>query len=220
MRSRSAATTTSGSRTEARIRGSAPISLTGAVAFFDAGLNPGSNPQEIVPGADGNLWFTDRGTTKAFGRVTVDDPVTITEFTGGLPANTNPGGVRAGPNGDLWFIDNRTPQSVASFGIGAPEASIEAPEIHGKAVRGGKAHCKKGEWSRWAGDKPSRDRWGFDGLQWSLDGVAIPGQTSKEYRPTAADVGHQLTCTETVTYLLFPAHVSATSAPVVVQAGD
>jgi hypothetical protein len=63
-------------------------------------------------------------------------------------------------------------------------------------VRGGKVHCKKGEWSRWAGDKPSRGRWGFDGLQWWLDGVAIPGQTSKEYRPTAADVGHRLTCTE------------------------
>jgi hypothetical protein len=81
-------------------------------------------------------------------------------------------------------------------------------------------HCEKGEWSRWAGAKPSRDRWGFDGFQWSLDGVAIPEQTSKHYTPTAADVGQQLTCTETVTYTLFPAHVSATSAPVVVQAGD
>ena len=117
------------------------------------------------------------------------NPCTITELAGGLPANTNPGGVRAGPDGNLWFIDNRTPQSVASFGIGAPAPSVEAPEIRGKAERGGKVHCEKGDWSRWAGDKPSRDRWGFDGLQWSIDGVAIPGQTSKEYRPTAADVG-------------------------------
>ena len=66
--------------------------------------------------------------------------------------------------------------------------------------------------------QPSHDRCDFGGLQWSLDGVAIPGQTGHEFRPTAADVGHRLTCTETVTYTLFPAHAPATSAPVVVLA--
>ncbi len=33
----------------------------GVIAEFSAGLNNGSSPADIVPGPDGNLWFTDRG---------------------------------------------------------------------------------------------------------------------------------------------------------------
>ena len=36
-------------------------------AEFSTGLNPGSFPRWIAPGPDGNLWFTDRGTTPAMG---------------------------------------------------------------------------------------------------------------------------------------------------------
>ena len=48
-------------------------------------LNAGSLPLGIAAGPDGNLWFTDQGTTEAIGRIT--PPGTITEFSTGL----NPG---------------------------------------------------------------------------------------------------------------------------------
>src|SRR5262249_53272544 len=114
---------------------------------------------------------------------------------------------------------NRTPQSVARFGIEVPEPSIAPPEIGGQARLGGKAHCKKGDWARWAGDKPSSTRYAFDGFQWNLGGVPITGQTGKEYGPKGADVGHALTCTETVPYTLFPVTAPATSAAVTVEGG-
>jgi streptogramin lyase len=40
---------------------------------------PGSDPTEIAPGPDGNLWFIDGGATKAIGRITPTR--TITEFS-------------------------------------------------------------------------------------------------------------------------------------------
>ena len=42
----------------------------GQVSEFSSGLNAGSYPALIAPGADGNLWFTDNGTTTAIGRIT------------------------------------------------------------------------------------------------------------------------------------------------------
>ena len=42
----------------------------GEITEFSAGLNAGSNPKGIAPGPDGNLWFTDTGTTAAIGRIT------------------------------------------------------------------------------------------------------------------------------------------------------
>ncbi|MGH2984844.1 MAG: hypothetical protein ACRDK5_11435, partial [Solirubrobacterales bacterium] len=42
---------------------------TGAITEFSAGLNPDSFPVGIAPGPDGNLWFTDRGATRAIGRI-------------------------------------------------------------------------------------------------------------------------------------------------------
>ena len=53
---------------------------------------------------------------------------------------------------------------------------------------------------------------GFDGYQWRLDGNPIAGATGPSYTPTAADVGHQLSCTVTGTYPLLVVTVSSTSA--------
>ena len=39
----------------------------GQVSEFSSGLNAGSYPALIAPGADGNLWFTDAGTTRRSG---------------------------------------------------------------------------------------------------------------------------------------------------------
>jgi streptogramin lyase len=189
------------------------ITADGVITESNAGLNAGSNPQEVTPGADGDLWFTDRGTTRAIGQITLTDTGwTITNHN--LASTLLPGGIRTGPDGNLWFTDNGAPQAIAQFGVGAPAASIRAPRVEGAGKEGHTLHCNRGKWSRWAADKPSRTRFGFDGFRWQRDGVAITGATAKKYEPTASDVGHELSCSETVTYTLFPTTVTATSASV------
>ena len=43
--------------------GSAVAAPLGQITEFSSGLNSGSDPSAIAAGADGNLWFTDPGTT-------------------------------------------------------------------------------------------------------------------------------------------------------------
>jgi streptogramin lyase len=78
-----------------------PDSLT----EFSAGLNAGSVPFRLVSGADGAVWFTDQGTTKAIGRITTDG--SITELALAPPAV--PRQIRVGPDGAIWFTDTGTP---------------------------------------------------------------------------------------------------------------
>ena len=46
------------------------ITPSGLITEYSAGLEPGSEPEGIAPGPDGNLWFTDAGATPAIGRIT------------------------------------------------------------------------------------------------------------------------------------------------------
>jgi virginiamycin B lyase len=69
----------------------------------------GGDPQAIVAGPDGNLWFTE-----FFGRVGRITPSgSVTEFTG-LPRLD--GGIAAGPDGALWF--NESPLGEPATGPG------------------------------------------------------------------------------------------------------
>jgi virginiamycin B lyase len=79
----------------------------GVVTRFTVGLNPGSAVRSIAMGPDGNMWFSDPGTTRAVG---VINPFTqvISEFSAGLNAGTMPLGIAAGPDGNVWFTDNGT----------------------------------------------------------------------------------------------------------------
>jgi sugar lactone lactonase YvrE len=189
----------------------------GTITETNSGLNPGSLPGEITPGADGNLWFGDRGTvTKGIGSVTLNATGwTITNYA--MAATSLPGGLRTGPDGNLWFTDNGAPQSIGQFGVGAPAASITAPAVAGSGKEGTPHACAGDTWSNWSGQQPSRTAYGFDGYRWLRDGAVIAGQTSPAYTPTADDVGHQLSCTVTVTYMLFPTTVSAASSAVLVR---
>lgn len=89
------------------------ITPTGTITEFSTGLNAGSKPgnaetallaRGLTAGPDGNVWFTDNGTTKAIGRI--NPTGTITEFSTGLNAGSEPIGLTAGPDGNLWFTDN------------------------------------------------------------------------------------------------------------------
>ncbi|HEY7934346.1 MAG TPA: hypothetical protein VID48_11040, partial [Solirubrobacteraceae bacterium] len=57
----------------------------------------------IAPGPEGNLWFTDVGTSK-IGEITTGGA--ITEYA--LPKESVPHGIVTGPDGNLWFTDYRT----------------------------------------------------------------------------------------------------------------
>src|SRR5215467_8204965 len=78
---------------------SVPTLAITAKAFAISTAN--SQPDGIVAGPDGNLWFTEaRG--NQIERITPDGK--ITEFA--LPtANSSPGSITVGPDGNLWFTE-------------------------------------------------------------------------------------------------------------------
>jgi streptogramin lyase len=91
----------------------------GQITEFSSGFSPGAIPGSLTPGSDGNLWFTDRGTT-AMGRITTAGA--ISEYSGGFPAGSIPGaasggGLTYGPDGNLWFTDSGT-KAIGVFDLG------------------------------------------------------------------------------------------------------
>ena len=166
--------------------------FTRAISEFNAGLNAGSMPLGIAAGPDGNVWFTDNGTTKAI-RVINPSTHAIVEFSPGLNAGSLPGGMGTASDGNAWFTDQGTIKAVGRIGVGAPAASVTLrwfPCRAGWASR----RCAGDVWSSWAGQQPSRSAYGFDGYRWLLDGSPIAGASGTSYTPSAADAGHLLSC--------------------------
>jgi virginiamycin B lyase len=187
---------------------------THAITEFASGA--GSVPGRIAAGPDGNLWFTDKGSTPAIGTI---NPTTfaITTYSSGVNAGSAPGGIGTGADGNLWFTDQGTIRAMGRAGTGAPAASLTTPTVSGTDGVGVAQTCSGDTWSSWAGQQPSRTAFGYDGYQWLLDGSPIAGATGSSYTPTAADAGHHLSCSVTATYTLLAVTVSATSAEVAVK---
>jgi streptogramin lyase len=82
----------------------------GQISEFSGGLNAGSHPVGIAPGADGNVWFADNGSTPAIGRITPSGQ--ITEFTTGLSQFSQPIDIAPGADGNLWFTDSGGPRAI------------------------------------------------------------------------------------------------------------
>jgi streptogramin lyase len=89
------------------------IDSSGHLTEYAAGLDAGSHPVSIARGPDGNVWFTDDGTTPAIGRVTPSGE--ITEFSEGLPAGSHPAQIATGPDGAVWFTDQGSEPAVGSI---------------------------------------------------------------------------------------------------------
>ncbi len=87
-----------------------PGEVTPAITEFSTGLNTGSDPGGITAGAEGNLWFTDHGSTPAIGRITPTG--TITEYSTGLNPGSDPQSIAAGPEGNLWFTDDGSTRAI------------------------------------------------------------------------------------------------------------
>src|SRR6187397_234092 len=97
--------------TGGRVESASAAEPLGSITEFTAGLNSGSSLNVIATGPDGNLWFTDQGTTNAIGRITTAGQ--ITEFSTGLNADSAPSfGIAGGPDGNLWFTDKGNPQAI------------------------------------------------------------------------------------------------------------
>ena len=82
----------------ARSGGSPP---PGRVTEYSRGLHAAAFPVGIAAGPDGNMWFTDEGSTPALGRITPRGR--ISEFSAGLVAGSEPALITAAPDGRLWF---------------------------------------------------------------------------------------------------------------------
>ncbi len=126
-----------------------------------------------------------------------------------------PSGIAAGPDGNLWFTEGNAGK-IALVGAGVSAASIAAPSVTGSVQQGTQQVCQGDRWADWAGQQPLVSAYGFDGYQWLLDGTPIAGQTARSYTPATGDIGHQLSCTVTVSYPLLGVTASASSAAVTV----
>ena len=85
--------------------GTSPCSSS--VPVCSGSLYAGSTPRFLGAGPDGNVWFTDNGTTPAIGQINATTGA-ITEWSialNGGTASRTPGTIAAGPDGNLWFAD-------------------------------------------------------------------------------------------------------------------
>jgi streptogramin lyase len=84
-------------------------------------------PSSLVTGSDGNIWFSDQGTTKAMGVVclsasplcTASDVAShaIHEFSAGLNAGSVPGIPTFGPDGNTWFADGGMTKAIGRINV-------------------------------------------------------------------------------------------------------
>lgn len=76
---------------------------TGAPTIIEYSIpTPFSEPYGITAGPDGNLWFTEYGTSK-IGKITPAG--VVTEYT--LTPTAVPTGITLGPDGNLWFAESQ-----------------------------------------------------------------------------------------------------------------
>jgi virginiamycin B lyase len=165
------------------------ITPSGAITEFE-GI---SEPNFIAPGPEGNVWFTDDG-SDAVERITPNG--TITSY----PTSFDDG-ITAGPDGNMWF-GNQELFGVDDIGTGTPPASIVAPVVAGSGQQGTQQACEGDRWSNFDEQQPLASAFSYDGYEWLSDGAPIAGATEQTFTPGADEVGHELSCRVTVTYLL------------------
>ncbi len=114
------------------------------------GGNPGAVPQDIISGPGGNLWFTDKGTTPAIGKINPGTKA-IEEFSiagNGGNAGSRPQGIAVGSDGNLWFTDTGTTRAIGRFNPSTP--AVEEFATGTNSLPGGNTDAK-GPWGIAAG---------------------------------------------------------------------
>lgn len=77
------------------------VASVGTVTQFCAGITPMGDPQDIAPGPEGDMWFTEY--YHRIGRITPEG--IVTEFSEGLSSANYPSQITTGADGNLWFTD-------------------------------------------------------------------------------------------------------------------
>ena len=174
-----------------------------------------SQPIGIAAGPDGNLWFSEYAADQ-IGRITPAGQ--ITEYA--VPSDSgDPWSITTGPDGNLWFTENGG-SNIGQVLTGVATASVTAPSVTGSPRVGTQQLCQGEQWANWAGQQPVQNASTATppGVQWLLDGTPIAGATTQQFTPVAGDVGHQLACAVTASYLLLRVTITASSAGMTVLA--
>ena len=103
------------------------------ITVYSAGITPGSHPQGIAVGPDGNLWFTEPGADR-IGKITTGG--VVSEFRAGITPGSQPEEIVAGPDGNLWFTEPgadrigkiTTAGVVTEYRVGTPGSSPSNPD--------------------------------------------------------------------------------------------
>lgn len=99
------------------------------------GLGHGLEPQEIVQGPDGNLWFTEFAANKV-GRIALCGAL-LNEFS--IPtARSTPQGIAVGPDGNLWFTE-RAGNNIGRLSMSGNISEYPLPRVDAGPDRGGGA---------------------------------------------------------------------------------
>jgi virginiamycin B lyase len=96
---------------------------TGAITHFALA----SNPQSVVEGPDGNVWFMGGAGlgTGAIGYITPAGKVT--EISSSFSSvNPEPEAIAPGPDGNMWFLDIGTPYSVGHVDLSTRPYTLSA----------------------------------------------------------------------------------------------
>src|SRR5438105_3039930 len=81
---------------------SAPPARANPGDVVEFSIPPGSQPEGIAPGPDGNLWFAEAAANK-IGRISTKGK--FAQFPIPTPSSS-PQGIASGPDGNLWFVEN------------------------------------------------------------------------------------------------------------------
>jgi virginiamycin B lyase len=105
----------------------APAAAAPTIEEFAPLPTADSQPQDLVLGPDGNIWFTERGNNK-IGRINPSNPTQLDEYP---TVGTAPDIITVGPDGALWF----TELSSNSIGRIAPGVAPSAVSIGGLGLQ-------------------------------------------------------------------------------------
>ena len=107
----------------------------GAFSEFSAGLNAGNQPYGIGAGADGNVWFTDNGTTQAIGRITTPPAAVTVSATATGPTSATVSGTANGhaqatsfriEYGPIGGVTTTTAEQLVNLGGSSSDTPVSA----------------------------------------------------------------------------------------------
>lgn len=139
----------------------------------------------MVEGPDGALWFIDYGSpattdVSVVGRMTAGGALTTYVTPGrNVPANE----IARGPGNTLWFT-----MGVGGIGRVSTLAFTSGPKLSAPSRVGKADTCLFGGLNATAST-----------VAWLVDGAVVKGATGREFTPSAADLGKELSCVVTLT---------------------